>query len=458
VYAIKTTQPNNSANSAFGTQSNKFKGFYQSVAAALESTNLATIIQQFDYWLRNENAGYYTQDGHKWIWNGYREWLYQFPWLKTIDAVGRLIRKLEQLGIVISAKVAHLMEIGFVLEPEQPFPYTKSDQRKWYRLDYERLAELTGWRSPNSSQEPKATPEANLHFLHNGSCENSTMHPAKSSDCSTYKTNELSTNAEVNFFENHNVTNDKENNVITSEQVFQDEEVKSHNEVKDSNSDQSSGERKSKRLNSRQSKLSSAFLLDEPIFIQWWTERLLKTKFAQELSLTPKAFVKASIRKNPEQALDMWESFQEEMSQRVHNFQIRAEQGSKITQQEQEQIKAIAPYASPVEKSQTPLLPPGPPPGAENIDCYKPYEPKAIEVSAPPENFFQRTMEMLRANKAKSTSIHTKAKIQFEELRMLNHDLKDPAKRAEVMRKVMASENYTVDFDEEGVPYQVRYI
>jgi hypothetical protein len=42
------------------------------------------------------------------------------------------------------------------------------------------------------------------------------------------------------------------------------------------------------------------------------------------------------------------------------------------------------------------------------------------------------------------------------ELERLNADILDPVLRPEVLRRVMASDSYVVDFDEQGVPYQVR--
>jgi hypothetical protein len=179
-------------DTAVSHKPSEFRGFYKSVAAALGSADLATIIQQIDYWLKNENAGYFTRDGHKWIWNGYREWLYQFPWLRTVEAIGRLIRKLERLGIVVTAKLSELIEIGFVLEPEQPFPYHKDDQRKWYRLDYEQLARITGWSPFGSGNAPKPAPGANLQKIQNAPEKNPSIHRTENEQCSIKKTKILS--------------------------------------------------------------------------------------------------------------------------------------------------------------------------------------------------------------------------------------------------------------------------
>lgn len=235
-------------------------------------------------------------------------------------------------------------------------------------------------------------------------------------------------------------------------------------------------QRKPKNLNSRQSKVCSAFLLDEPVFIQWWVNRLLKTKFgSEELVLTPQAFVRSNIRKNPEQALDMWDSFQSEMSHRVDNYNQRRELGCKISSEEHEQIQVIAPYATSAQ--QPPALPasiPQPPqpetvdaqqpaalpssqpqpPQSENADVHQPSQ----EFTAPPAGFFQEVMAQLKAKVSMSKAPKVEQKSVEAELDSLNANIKDPLLRAEVLQRVMASDSYTVDFDEEGVPYQVRRV
>jgi hypothetical protein len=215
---------------------------------------------------------------------------------------------------------------------------------------------------------------------------------------------------------------------------------------------------KPKNLNSRQSKVCSAFLLDEPVFVQWWVNRLLKTKFGtQELVLAPDAFVKASIRKNPQQALDMWESFKAEMSKRVENFKTRVEHGCQISPLEKEQIKAIAPYATVTESPlvQKALLPEAPE-GAENADAYRLYKPSEKEVAPPPPGFFQEAMAKLMTKMSMPKGEKVKEKPVLSELERLNIDIKEPILRPEVMRRVMGNDAYIVDFDEEGIPYRVR--
>jgi len=244
--------------------------------------------------------------------------------------------------------------------------------------------------------------------------------------------------------------------------------------------------RKSKKINARQSKICSAFLLDEPVFIQWWVNRLLKTKFGtEELVLTPQAFVRSSIRKHPEQALDMWDSFQSEMSHRVENYNTRVEHGCQISREEQEQIQAIAPFATPIERvaalpesqpeapaqsvavlpESQPLSPAQPkastqveaPPDAENPDAYQ--EWKCTQEFAPaPEGFFQQMMTRIKGKMSMPKAEKVERRPAVSELERLNADILDPVLRPEVLRRVMASDSYVVDFDEQGVPYQVRRV
>jgi len=238
--------------------------------------------------------------------------------------------------------------------------------------------------------------------------------------------------------------------------------------------------RKSKKINARQSKICSAFLLDEPVFIQWWVNRLLKTKFGtEELVLTPQAFVRSSIRKRPEQALDMWDSFQSEMSHRVENYNTRVEHGCKISPEEHEQIQAIAPFAMPIERAaalpesrpEAPVqsvvaLPESQPevsaqieapPDAENPDAYQ--EWKCTQEFAPaPEGFFQQMMTRITGKMSMPKAEKVERRPVVSELERLNADILDPVLRPEVLRRVMASDSYVVDFDEQGVPYQVRRV
>jgi hypothetical protein len=194
-------------------------------------------------------------------------------------------------------------------------------------------------------------------------------------------------------------------------------------------------------------------LLSNRIFIFWWAKRVEKTKFGtEELIMTPDAFVKASIRKRPEQALDMFESFQDEMGRRVENFQIRKAHDCVITAGEEEQIQAIAPYAAPAISA--PLLPTEAPESAENPEAYKLYQPKQVEVAPPPagiSEMLKRTAAHMSMSKAPKVEV-------LSELDELNRWIADPLLRPEAVQRVMTSDLYTIDYDEEGVAYQVRRV
>lgn len=115
---------------------------YDVIAAFLDSADQALIIQRLHYWLQNEEAGYLMGDGCKWIFNGYKEWLEQFTWM-SIDQFGRNIRYLEKIGWVVTARFDELKnDIGFVDKPPLLHSYNR---RKWYRLNYQKIFEDTGF-------------------------------------------------------------------------------------------------------------------------------------------------------------------------------------------------------------------------------------------------------------------------------------------------------------------------
>jgi hypothetical protein len=116
------------------------------LAAALD-IHKAHIISQIDYWLQNPEAGYIV-NGEKWIYNGYSAWAEQLPWM-SVDQIGRHIRQLEAQNLIISDN----------------FNNTTRDRRKWYRLNYQALALLTGWNprqlkfKNQQEQQPESAPQ-----------------------------------------------------------------------------------------------------------------------------------------------------------------------------------------------------------------------------------------------------------------------------------------------------------
>lgn len=97
------------------------------LAQALKSERLAMFIAQLHYWLEKEDVGVY-KEGFHWIYNTEWEWREQFPWMSE-DTMGRVRRKLERLGYVVS----------------NDFNRNPLDRTKHSTLDYYRLAIETGW-------------------------------------------------------------------------------------------------------------------------------------------------------------------------------------------------------------------------------------------------------------------------------------------------------------------------
>lgn len=102
---------------------------YPSLAKALGDVNKAIIVQQLHFLLsitRGSRNQYNYVDGYWWVYNTYEEWHAIFTWV-SIRTLKTLFKSLEESGIVKSISGVK----------------NKLDRRKWYRIDYEKLAEIT---------------------------------------------------------------------------------------------------------------------------------------------------------------------------------------------------------------------------------------------------------------------------------------------------------------------------
>lgn len=157
-----------------------FTQYHPQLAAFLENTDQALLIQQIHYWLQNEKVGYVLRDGRRWIYNGYSDWIEQlFPW-KSISSISRMVTDLENRGWVITKRFYQCKrEIGFVDRP--PTAFHEDNQRKWYCLDYDQILADTGFdllSQPYKGHKTlKRSPRANLQKcklllanLQNASC------------------------------------------------------------------------------------------------------------------------------------------------------------------------------------------------------------------------------------------------------------------------------------------------
>ncbi|WP_025950442.1 DnaD domain-containing protein [Geobacillus thermocatenulatus] len=103
--------------------------------------NESIVVQQLHYWLeKSENV----HDGYKWIYNTYEDWREQFPFWSE-STIRRIITKLEKIGIIVSAN----------------FNRSRIDKTKWYRIDYDKLAEFT------SNQDEQTTGQNDVSTVQN---------------------------------------------------------------------------------------------------------------------------------------------------------------------------------------------------------------------------------------------------------------------------------------------------
>ncbi len=158
---ILSTRPQREKQKNLSQYSNFFSICHHAIASYLGSERPTLLLQRIHYWLQNEHSGYLLKDGTKWTYNGYKEIQEQFSWL-SIDQIGESIRYLEKQGWLISARFYELKrDIGFVTTA----PHMQEDnQRKWYRINYQKLLDDTGVDLLNSrsGQPPKRSRRANL--------------------------------------------------------------------------------------------------------------------------------------------------------------------------------------------------------------------------------------------------------------------------------------------------------
>ena len=96
----------------------------RSLAVAV-GLNEAIILQQLHYEMRLER---HMVEGVSWVYHTYEQWQKQdFPFWST-DTIKRAIHRLEKLGL---------------LDSTMRFNHSPIDKRKWYTINYEKLAELS---------------------------------------------------------------------------------------------------------------------------------------------------------------------------------------------------------------------------------------------------------------------------------------------------------------------------
>jgi uncharacterized phage protein (TIGR02220 family) len=94
--------------------------------------NETIVLQQIHYWLQSSS---HVIEGRKWIYNTYQDWQEQMPfWSK--DTICRAIRSLEKQGLLLTGN----------------WNKKKSDNTKWYSINYQNLDALEGFDSEEHDQ------------------------------------------------------------------------------------------------------------------------------------------------------------------------------------------------------------------------------------------------------------------------------------------------------------------
>ena len=79
----------------------------------------ATFVQQI-HWLCEKRIN--IRDSLSWVYNTYEQWLEMFPFFENEQRVGRIVRRLEKLGVLVTTKKYNKLPL---------------DKRKWYRVNYD---------------------------------------------------------------------------------------------------------------------------------------------------------------------------------------------------------------------------------------------------------------------------------------------------------------------------------
>lgn len=99
------------------------RGFDHRLAKKI-GVDKAIMVNQISYWTdKNVNI----REGYSWVYNTAKDWQEQFDWL-SVKTVQRYLKSLVKMGLLVADN----------------FNRMRIDRTKWYRVDYEKLAEMLG--------------------------------------------------------------------------------------------------------------------------------------------------------------------------------------------------------------------------------------------------------------------------------------------------------------------------
>jgi len=119
--------------------------------AVVVGLNNAIALQQVHYWVRiNQRAEKNFREGYYWTYNTYQDWHDQFPFW-SISTIKRIFMELEVDGLIVTGSYNRL----------------PIDRTKWYRINYERLAEsvkLIQWSGQNDTMVGSKWPNGRFNL------------------------------------------------------------------------------------------------------------------------------------------------------------------------------------------------------------------------------------------------------------------------------------------------------
>lgn len=119
----------------------------------------AVILQQMHYWLEKSN---HLINGCRWIYNTYRAWQQQFPFL-SLCAIRRAIARLEGLNLLKTER----------------FDKQRWNQTKWYSINYQRLEVLICSICSNQTDRSAQIEHLDSDDLSNSSTETTAITTSK---------------------------------------------------------------------------------------------------------------------------------------------------------------------------------------------------------------------------------------------------------------------------------------
>lgn len=141
--------------------------FLPMLAKALGSCERAIVLQQIHWLSRLPNSGMWDDEGNHWVWGTYEEWCKEYFPMWSPHTLAKIIRKLEQMGVLISAQLkAH-----------------EHDRTKYYRINYRHtLLESPNLPNQVASNVPNDVPSNRPELVDSSISETSAKNTQKNGE------------------------------------------------------------------------------------------------------------------------------------------------------------------------------------------------------------------------------------------------------------------------------------